>query len=70
MVRDLHAEETPTRTAVQEPEPAPKPPPATDGGAVAAPHADPSELFMKDDGNGKRRDRPRKQKNRKHGRPR
>ncbi len=36
-------------------------------GAVRAPDADPSELYMKDDGNGKRQ---RKQKNRKHGRPR
>lgn len=44
MVRDLHPEAPPTRTAVEEPGP--------------APDADPSELYMKD-GNGKKERKPR-----------
>jgi SecD/SecF fusion protein len=55
MVRDLHAEPPPARTAVQEPE--------------RAPDADPSDLYMKDDGK-ERRNKERKPRNRKHGRPR
>ncbi len=64
MVRDLHADPPPARTAVKEP-PAPAPAPES------APDADPSELYMKGDGgtDGKKRP-PRKPKNRKHGRPR
>jgi SecD/SecF fusion protein len=65
MVRDLHAEPPPTRTAVKEPPLARAPEPES------APDADPSELYMKGDGgtDGKKRP-PRKPKNRKHGRPR
>jgi hypothetical protein len=55
MVRDLHAEPPPTRTAVREPE--------------RAPDADPSDLYMKDEGK-ERRQKERKPRNRKHGRPR
>ena len=62
MVRDLHADPPSTQTAVRDPEPEPAPPAEPDRTA----DADPSELYMKD-GNGKRQ---RKQKNRKHGRPR
>ncbi len=64
MVRDLHADPPPARTAVKEP-PAPAPEPES------VPDADPSELYMKGDGgtDGKKRP-PRKPKNRKHGRPR
>jgi SecD/SecF fusion protein len=62
MVRDLHAEPPPARTAVVEPEPEPDP----------ARDADPSELYMKEDGAAaKRRAKSqRKPRNRKHGRPR
>jgi SecD/SecF fusion protein len=68
MVRDLHAEDPPARTAVQEPPPpAPAPAPARDGGAVRAPDADPDDLYLKD---GTARDKTRKPRNRKHGRPR
>jgi SecD/SecF fusion protein len=60
MVRDLHADAPPARTAVQDPEPAPAPEPDADRTA----DADPSELYMKDEG------KRRKPRNRKHGRPR
>jgi hypothetical protein len=67
-VRDLHVDAPPARTAVQErPEPGPAPRPAPESGAVRAPDADPSELYMKDDGG---RDKSRRPRNRKHGRPR
>ncbi|HEX2087352.1 MAG TPA: hypothetical protein VHF89_16840, partial [Solirubrobacteraceae bacterium] len=65
MVRDLHADAPPARTAVRDPEPEPEPVPEPD----LTRDADPSELFMKDDP-AKRRAKQRKQKNRKHGRPR
>jgi SecD/SecF fusion protein len=67
MVRDLHADPPPARTAVKEP-PAPAPAPRE---PERAPDADPSELYMKGDGgtDGKKRP-PRKPRNRKHGRPR
>jgi SecD/SecF fusion protein len=52
MVRDLHADAPPARTAVQEPDP--------------TADADPSEVFMKDDG----RSKERKPRNKRHGRPR
>ena len=60
MVRDLHADAPPARTAVQdvEPTPAPEPDRTRD--------ADPSELYMKDEGTKK----DRKPRNRRHGRPR
>ncbi len=64
MVRDLHADPSPASTAVEEPPPPPaprEPDPAAD--------ADPSELYMKDDAP-RRAGKPRKPKNRKHGRPR
>ena len=68
MVRDLHADPPPTRTAVVEPEPQPEPEPAEPDPSR---DADPSELYMKDDGAAKRRSKSqRKPKNRKHGRPR
>jgi SecD/SecF fusion protein len=55
MVRDLHATPPSTGTAVQEPDP--------------TRDADPSELYMKDDAK-ERRQKERKPRNRKHGRPR
>lgn len=55
MVRDLHADAPPARTAVEDPEP--------DRGP--APDASPDELYMKDDGKTNRKPR-----NRRHGRPR
>jgi SecD/SecF fusion protein len=57
MVRDLHADApaTATGTAVREPDP--------------TADADPSDVFMKDDGNG-RRAKDRKPRNKRHGRPR
>ncbi|HEX8207495.1 MAG TPA: protein translocase subunit SecF, partial [Solirubrobacteraceae bacterium] len=70
MVRDLHADPPPARTAVAEPEPepAPTPPPAPDPSG----DADPSELYMKDDAAAEKRraKSQRKPRNRKHGRPR
>jgi SecD/SecF fusion protein len=63
MVRDLHADAPPARTAVQEPEPEPEPQAPPESGRAA--DADPSELYMKDDPK-----RSRKPRNRKHGRPR
>ena len=70
MVRDLHADPPPARTAVVEPEPPPAPAPAAQDDAAR--DADPSELYMKDGGGTeKRRNKSqRKPKNRKHGRPR
>ena len=58
MVRELHVDPPPTGTAVQEPD--------------TARDADPSELYMKGDAKqrDKSRDKPRKPKNRKHGRSR
>jgi len=69
MVRDLHADAPRTGTAVEEPPapvPAPAPAPPRPSAPERAPDADPSELFMKGDG----RDKQRKPRNRKHGRPR
>jgi SecD/SecF fusion protein len=66
MVRDLHAEPPPTRTAVREPEPEPEPEPAPPRDPSA--DADPSEVFMKDERNG--RAKQRRPRNKKHGRPR
>jgi SecD/SecF fusion protein len=66
MVRDLHADPRQARTAVQEPEPRPSPEPTEQAGAERAPDADPSELYMKDDGSKK----PRKPRNKRHGRNR
>ena len=69
MVRDLHVDQPRAQTAVEErPTPAPAPAPRPEGGAVRAPDADPSELFIKDGGEG--RDKSRRPRNRKHGRPR
>ena len=64
MVRDLHADPPPARTAVEEP---PPPPPAPEPDASR--DADPSEVFMKDE-QPRRPAKQRKPKNRKHGRPR
>ena len=57
MVRDLHAEPPPTTTAVREPE--------------RAPDASPDDVFMKGDGDGNgKRNKERKPRNKRHGRPR
>jgi SecD/SecF fusion protein len=67
MVRDLHADAPPARTAVEDPPPpAPAPAPVPDEAA----DADPSEVYMKDDSAAARRKSQRKPRNRKHGRPR
>ncbi|HEX8120403.1 MAG TPA: protein translocase subunit SecF, partial [Solirubrobacteraceae bacterium] len=63
MVRDLHADAPPARTAVEDP---PPPAPVHDEAA----DADPSEVYMKDDAATARRKSQRKPRNRKHGRPR
>ncbi len=68
MVRDLHADAPPARTAVEDPAPPPVPAPASD--PTPAPDADPSELYMKDDGGTERRSKQRKPRNKRHGRPR
>jgi SecD/SecF fusion protein len=59
MVRDLHADAPPARTAVEDVEPVP--PPAASSGADASP----DEVYMKDPNK-----KDRKPKNRRHGRPR
>jgi SecD/SecF fusion protein len=56
MVRDLHVDPPPTSTAVREPDP--------------TADASPDDVFMKGDGNGKRRNKERKPRNKRHGRPR
>jgi SecD/SecF fusion protein len=56
MVRDLHVDAPPTGTAVKDPEPTRQP----------APDASPDDLVMKDD----KTPKPRKPRNKKHGRSR
>jgi SecD/SecF fusion protein len=68
MVRDLHADAPPARTAVREPEPEPTPEPPAPSEPERAPDADPSELYMKDDATGRKKER--KPRNRRHGRNR
>lgn len=59
MVRDLHVDQPPARTAVQEREPEPEPPASAD--------ASPDDLFLKDD---KRAGGTKKPRNKRHGRNR
>ena len=56
MVRELHVDDAPATTAVRDPEPSP------------SADAQPEDLVMKDEG--KQRDKTRKPKNKRHGRPR
>jgi SecD/SecF fusion protein len=66
MVRDLHPDAPPSRTAVEDPEPGR---PANGGGdGDATRDLDPSEVYMKDDAS--KRPKSRKPRNRKHGRNR
>jgi SecD/SecF fusion protein len=65
MVRDLHVDEAPRRTATKEREPEPEPEPEPDPAADLAPE----DLVLKDDKT-KRAPKPRRARNRRHGRSR